>query len=190
MVKPITFRAVIEVLGKPQEHVDKAIHQYVDALKASKEYTVIHEEFADIKKQEEQELWSVFAELEVKTEKLENLTSFCFEYMPSLIEVLEPQEFNLTDVHFSQFLNDLQAKLHNVDMVAKQVKLENDQLKRNMKGLLQNYIQVLLGNRRLTSTQLSQMTGVDKERIEDFLDMLIDDGKVDLEEGVYFLRRS
>ena len=56
MEKKILFRAVIEVLGKPQEHVDKSLKQFVEKLKTSGTYEVISEEYADLKKQEEQEL--------------------------------------------------------------------------------------------------------------------------------------
>jgi hypothetical protein len=34
---------------------------------------------------------------------------------------------------------------------------------------------------------MSKLTGVDKDRLEDYLDHLIDEGKIDLEEDVYFL---
>ena len=182
----ITFRALIEVLGKPQEHVEKSLHSYIDHLKKDKNYQVLKVDFAEIKKQKE-ELWATFAEVEVKTEKMENITAFCFDYMPSLIEILDPRELHFKDIELARFLNDLQAKLHAVDMVAKQVKMENDLIKKNTLGLLKNYLTVLLGKQPLTSAQLSKLTGVEKDRLEDFLDTLLDEGKVSLKGEVYSL---
>lgn len=182
----ITFRVVLEVIGKPKEHVEKAIRSYLDNLKQDKKYQLIREEIADVKQQDKAELWSTFAELELKTTKIENLTSFCFEYMPSLIEVVEPQEFTFDDGSLSQFLNDLQAKLHQIDMIAKEVKVERDILMHNMTALLKNYVLVLLSKDNLTSEQLSKLTGVEKSKLEDYLDRMIDEGKIDLKGELYF----
>jgi len=186
----IVFRAVLEVLGKPQEHVEESIKQYLQQLKNDKRFKVQHEKLAEIKKQEGQDLWAIFAELDLKTEQLENLTVFCLDYMPSLIEIVEPAQMTLTDVQLSEFLNDLQAKLHQIDLLAKHVKIENDHLKRNLGGLLNNYIQILLKQANLGSEQLSKLTGVPQDQLEDYLDQMMDAGKIDLKEGVYFLKEK
>ncbi len=190
MEKKILFRAVIEVLGKPQEHVEKSIREYVEKLKGSKEFEVVSEEFAEIKKQDKGELWATFAELEIRTDKIDNLTGFCFDYMPSLIEVIEPTEMKVSDQEFSSFLNDLQAKLHQIDMFAKQMRVENSHLRRNMGGLLKNYLTVLLSKGNLSSKQLAGLTGINEEKLGDFLDQLIDSGKVELKDGIYSLKKD
>ena len=190
MEKNILFRAVIEVLGKPKEYVDESLKGFVEKLKADDNYEVVDEEYADIKKEEEQELWAAFAELEVKAGKIEELIRFCFDYMPSTIEVIEPKELKYSDMDVSHFLNDLQGRLHQVDMVAKQVKFEGDQIKKSMSGLLKNFLFILLSKGNLTSEQLSKLTGVHKEKLEDFLDKLIDEGKVDLKEDIYFIKKD
>ena len=183
----IQFRAVIEVLGKPKEHVEKSMKIHIEQLKKDSNYQVLSVEFADLKVHEEQSAWSTFAEIEAKTDKPEWLTAFCFHYMPSIIEIIEPASVTLKDVQFTQFLNDLQARLHQVDAIAKQVKLENDFMKINMRALMKNYISVLLARKPLTSEQLSGLTGVEKDKLEDYLDVLIDEGKVDLKGDEYFL---
>ena len=187
MASKILFRAVIEVLGKPKEHVEESIRAYLDKLKTNQDYEFINEEIAEIKKQEEQDLWGIFAEIEVKTSSTELLTDFCFNYMPSQIEILEPSEMKLSDDEISGILNSFQAKLHQVDMVAKQVKKERDYFKTNMSSLLRNYLTFLLSRKPLTSDQLSKITGVPADNLEDFLDKLIDSGKINLKEGLYSL---
>ncbi|PIN73586.1 hypothetical protein COV20_05170 [Candidatus Woesearchaeota archaeon CG10_big_fil_rev_8_21_14_0_10_45_16] len=191
MEQQITFRALIEVIGKPQEHVEKALQGYIEKLEQDSKFKILNKEVTPAKKQEKEEFWATFAELEVQTDKLENLGQFCFEYMPSLIEILEPKELPFTDVETSAFLNDLQTRLHQVDMVAKQLKLENDHLKRNSAFMLKNVIRILLGKKTLTLSQLCQLTGVAKEDdLADFLDKLIDKGEIDLKEGNYSLKET
>jgi len=47
----ILFRTVLEVLGKPKEHVEKSMKEFVEAIKKNdKQYQVVKEEFAEIKK--------------------------------------------------------------------------------------------------------------------------------------------
>lgn len=190
MDKNILFRAIIEVAGSPAEHIQNTIKTYVQSLKENKQYLVVREEIGEVKKHEGEDLWATFAEMEIKTEKVENIVTFCFEYMPSLIEVLKPPQLSLSDVDVSLFLNDLQARLHQLGMYSKNLKLENDYLKKNFNGLLKNYILVLLGKGNLTSEQMGGLTGIKQEMLEDFLDQLIDENKIDLKEGIYFLRKK
>lgn len=185
----ITFRAVMEVLGKPQEHVEQALKEYLEQLKQDNRYTLTYQEIAETKPQEETGLWVTFAELEMNVQGIEDVTSFCLDYMPSVVEILEPVELKMTENQMTHFFNDLQAKLHQVDMVAKQVKMENDILKKSTGSLLRNYVRVLLSQGNLASAQLSKLTGVEQDKLEDFLDKLIDDGLVDMKEGIYYLKK-
>lgn len=187
MEKNITVRAAIEVLGKPQAHVEETLKGYVQKLREDKRYAVISEEFAEARKQEENDYWAAFVDLEIKTANLQQITQFCFEYMPSVVEIVQPKELKLSDVESSTFFNDLQARLHEVDMIAKHVKLENDHYRRNMAALLKNYVTLLLRGGNMTSETLSHLTGVAQNKLEDFLDQLIDEGRIDLKEGIYFL---
>lgn len=190
MEKPILFRAVIEVLGKPKEHVEEAFQSYIKDLKADKRYKIVTEDYAEIKKQEQEEMWSTFAELEIKAAKLDDLIFFCFNYMPSMIEIVEPSELMVSDVDFSKVLNDLQAKLHHLGIITKQMKAENEFLHRNMGALLKNYVHLLLSKEKMNSERLSRFTGLAKDKMEDFLDQLIDKGEIDLEEGLYSLKKK
>ncbi|MBI2146065.1 hypothetical protein HYU22_01860 [Candidatus Woesearchaeota archaeon] len=190
MEHDILFRAVIEVLGKPKEHVESSIKEYVAQLKQNPKYKVIREDAAEVQQQGESELWTIFTELEIKTEKVEDVVAFCFNYMPALLEILEPRELTMSDAQLSLLLNDLQSKLHQVDMIAKQSVLEREHLQQNMGRLLKNYVTVLLRNGSLSSLQLGKLTGMEQDKMEDFLDQLIDEGKVDLKEGVYFLKEK
>ncbi|MBS3123601.1 hypothetical protein J4437_03110 [Candidatus Woesearchaeota archaeon] len=186
-MEKIVFRTIVEVLGKPQEHVEATMKDYVDKLKADKHYKILKEEFAEVKKQEKEELWATFTELEIEIKEVGKLLNFCFDYMPSMLEVIEPAQLTLSDGDISMFLNDLQAKLHGIDMVAKQVKAESDIVQKNMGHLLKNYITVLLSKEGRSGEELSRLTGVEQSKLEDFLDHLIDKKIVNLQKGMYTL---
>ncbi len=190
MEKKILFRTVLEVVGRPKDYVENAIQEYIEKLQNDDHYQVVSKEIAELEKQENQEMWMTFAELEIKTTSFSDIIGFCFDYMPSLIEILEPNELVSSNAVISSLFNDLQARLHQVDMVAKQLRLENEHLRKNTQDLLKNYIIILLGNQNLTSVQLSRFTGVNIDQLEDFLDQLIDEKRIDLKEGIYYLREE
>lgn len=189
-MEKITFRAVVEILGKPKEHIEKTLQGYLEKINNDEKFTLVSKDIMEAKEQEKTDLWVTFAEVEIECKKVEDITAFCFDYMPSIIEVLDPTELRFKNEEVSHFLNDLQAKLHQIDMIAKQLKMENDHLKRNTAVLLRNYLMVLLGKSKLSLEQMSTLTGVDKDKLGDYLDRLIDDGKVDLDGELYYLKKE
>src|SRR3989344_3961367 len=188
MEEKINFRAIIEVAGKPKEHVEKSLQEYIQKLRSDDHYLVTNEDLNEAEERTDQAgMWGAFAELELEVATLQDLTTFCLDYMPSMLEIIQPSELKIADKELSNFLSDLQAKLHQVDLVAKAVKMENTSLKKSLSSLIRNYVVFLLTNANLTSEQLSRYTGLSLEALEDFLDQLIDDGRIDLKEGIYFL---
>ncbi len=186
----VVCRALIEVMGKPKEHVENSLKGYLEKFQKDENYKLENLELAEGKKQDNTDLWVAFAELDFSTEKIDNIVSFCFDYMPSIIEIVEPKSLTLNDREFSHVLNDLQARLHQVDMIAKQLNMRNQILQKNMAGLLRNYLLVLLGKSDLNLNQLSKLTGVEKEKLGDYLDRLIDEGKVDLNGELYSIKQA
>ena len=181
----IRCKTIIEVLGKPKEHVENAIKEYIEHIKQDSELVVLGEDYSEI--QEQGKLWSKFVELDLVIKGTKKLISFCFEYMPSSIEVVKPEHLIMTNPELSNFLNDLQARLHNVDMIVKQLKAENDFLKHNMNAIIHNAILICLKVSRLNLEQLSQITGVGKKELEIFVEKLLKENKVKKENELYSL---
>jgi len=181
----IRCRAIIEVLGKPKEHVENSINQYIEHIKEDSELVILSENYSEIK--EQGKLWSKFVELDLVIKGTRKLISFCFEYMPSSIEVVKPEHLIMSNPELSNFLNDLQARLHNVDMIVKQLKAENDFLKHNMTAMLHNTILICLKVSKLSLEQLSKVTGVDKKELEVFVEKLLKENKIKKENELYIL---
>lgn len=53
-------------------------------------------------------------------------------------------------------------------------------LEQNIQGMLNNFVAIVLGTREMTTEELSKITRVNKEALEDFLDKLVDEGKIEM----------
>jgi len=181
----IRCRTIIEVLGKPKEHIEAALKEYIEHIKQDSEIVILNEDYSEVK--EQGNLWSKFVELDLVIKGTRKLISFCFEYMPSSLEVIKPENLILTNPELSNFLNDLQARLHNVDMAVKRLKAENDFLKHNMNAILHNSIMICLKVSKLSLEQLSQVTGIGQKELEIFIEKMLKENKIKKEGEAYAL---
>lgn len=119
--KKLVARVIIEVAGFPKEHIESVIKKLVERIKSEEE--VLRSDIFEIKKINE--FWSTFAEIEISLTDLDHLSRFCFEYMPSSIELLEPERLSLESKDFEDVYNDILGKLHHYDMNMKNIKAAN-----------------------------------------------------------------
>ncbi len=124
----LTIALVLEILGSPKDHVEKTLRMVIDKLKAEEGIKLIKETVYEA--QEIKQLWSTFADLELEIRDAEKLIDICFDYMPSSIEILDPQSMDLGSKTFGDMLNDLLARLHKYDMMVKSLRAENILLKK------------------------------------------------------------
>ncbi|MFC1801098.1 hypothetical protein ACFLZB_01430 [Nanoarchaeota archaeon] len=187
-------KVIIEIMGKPKEHVEKTMKEYLEKIKKEEELIVIKEDVAEAKEQKTgvkekgliEEMWVTFAELEMLFKTPVALTYFCFDYMPSLIEILAPDKLSFDAVELSSFFNDLQAKLLQVNMVVKQLQNQTVFLNQNLKTLLENFLKsILKDGKEFTSEDLVKVMGVGKNVLEDLLDVWVDEGKVEMNGDKY-----
>ena len=181
----IRCRAIIEVLGKPQEYVERAIKEYVDHIKKDSELVILNEDYSETK--EQGKLWSQFVELDLVIKGTPKLISFCFEYMPSSLEVMKPEHLILTNHELSSFLNDLQARLHSVDRIVKELRAENEFVKNNLNAIINNMILICLKVSKLGLEQLSKITGIEQKELEVYIEKLTKENKIKKQEEHYTL---
>lgn len=172
----ILCRAICEILGKPKEHVEETVRALVQKAREVQDTELLEYDIPDVVPQEK--LFSTFAEMEILFKKKEALMGFCFDFMPSSIEIIEPENIVLDNELFSSWLNELQGRLHKVDMVAKERTLLSNIYDTNLTKIVQYNILSHLRNASLNSQDLQRMVGVDEESLIHFLNPLIERGEV------------
>lgn len=133
----IKIKTIIEIIGTPKEHVEETIQKVLNLMKESKKFILENHELAEpqqIKSGMEKlpNVWSTFGEFEIQFSNLDSITDFCFEFMPSSIEIMEPENIKLNSKELEGSLNDVIAKLHQYDMVLKKIILQQqEKIKKN-----------------------------------------------------------
>jgi hypothetical protein len=121
-MEKIKINTIIEIVGMPKEHVEETMNKVVSLIKEDKEIELITHDTAETKMVKD--LWSTFTEFELDFKDFKKLTGFCFDFMPSSVEILEPVSPKVSSEDVSELLNDVLAKIHQYDMALKRMILE------------------------------------------------------------------
>ena len=113
---------VIELAGRPPEHIEKALHTLVDAFGKQKGVEVITQKFHKAKSVEK--LFSCFSEIEFLADSFSRLLNLIFYFMPSSIEIIEPEIIKVKVSDANNISNDLSSRLHQYDTMTKKMQIE------------------------------------------------------------------
>ena len=166
------IRCIIEMMGAPKEHVVKTLRDYIEkwkteGIKIKKEH---YEEPAEHKK-----LWSTFAELEIDFKEMDEVMGFCLDALPASIEIIEPEQFHVENRHMTMLLNDMLARVHNSDMLVKNMRSQLTVLDQNVLQVFRNFIRFLIKQKVVKFPDLAKQVGVSEEELKPFLDKMVEE---------------
>ncbi len=179
-----------EVVGKPKEHVDKTLKEFIKGVKESEQIAVLEEHLHKAMKSDfkatnnDSDFFSAFAEVDMLVKNLETLTWLSVNYMPSSIEVIEPDTFSFKALDLQNWQNDVLSRLHNVDARMKQ---QADFLRNNLVALMHNVILLSLARGKKQLSELQKDTSLVSESLEPQLKKLIELKRIKHKDGVYSL---
>ena len=114
-------KLIIEIAGFPEEHVNHTLNLIKEKLLELNGVESVKTKIREAKKISER-MWSGFVEIEILVDKLSSLLGICFDFMPSSVEIIEPETITEDSGYLSDVINDLAAKLHHYDAVAKMLR--------------------------------------------------------------------
>lgn len=184
----VLAKVIIEVVGKPKEHVEESIKIVLDNIKKEKGIKPIKMKI--FKPKEVDSLFSSFAELELEFESPAYLMGLCFDYMPSSVEIIRPEELSLNSADLAGLMNDMLLKLHGISMSVRKLGVENENLKLNGEGLLKNIVMLSIGKTEKTIEEISRNVGIKPANLRPFIEKYVKEGKISQENGKYRLKES
>ncbi len=131
--KWLKTRLIVEVAGFPKEHIEHTIvllgEKFAEnnsSVKVTKRMVREPQQIKDSK------IWSGFVEFHCEIKDVSTLIGLIFDYMPSSVEILEPETVTEDTPDLNGILNDLAARLHQYDATIKTMKAQTTVLGREL----------------------------------------------------------
>jgi len=138
--KKVNAIMVLEVLGRPPEYLIETLNNLIKTIGEEKGVVVKEAKIREpVAMKEKPDFYSSFAEIETEVEEILYLAVLMFKYMPAHVEIISPQNLNLSNVGFNDLFNELTRRLHGYEEIARILQTE--------KMILENQLKTILGNK-------------------------------------------
>ena len=144
---------IVEMAGRPATHLTESLEKHVNILREVSdmevheikvsEPRVIAREDGDKKLEigEGEDMFTAFAECDFEIPSFARLSETMFDFMPSSIEVIEPNKVSLDSIEATDLLNNISGRMHRYDEIAKiageRLRLMDAQLKAMQTALIE-----------------------------------------------------
>lgn len=143
MGEKIKATFIIEILGRPAEHLKESLKELVENLGKEKGINIIEKKIHEPKEieskdkniKEDKKLFTSFAEIDAEFENIAGLMILAFNYMPSNIEIVSPQKIEIDKFHLSEILTGVVLKMHKYDDIAKRMIIEREMFMNKLKEM-------------------------------------------------------
>ena len=139
--KGISAVMILEVIGKPPEHLNNTLNDLVGQIDKEEGVSVTNKKINEpTLMKDSKEFYTNFAEIEVEVDEMFQLATLMFKYMPAHIEIISPEVIALTNHGWNEILNELVRRLHGYDEVAR--------VMQNEKAVLEKKLREVSGNNK------------------------------------------
>ena len=133
---------IVEIAGRPADHVKAALESHVGQMRTLSDIEVFSINVSEAREIDGSEgMFTCFAEVEFGAESFLRLTELIFDFMPSSVEIIEPGELRMGMSDATSFLNNLTGRLHRYDEIAKLAQMRNQQLAKQMQMIQQELME-------------------------------------------------
>jgi len=134
--KNIRAVMILEVLGKPPEHLTETLNNLISKISEEKGVEIMSKKINEpVLMKDQKEFYTSFAEVEVEIEEILHLAILLFKYMPAHVEIISPELIALTNNGWNDVFNELTRRLHGYDEVARILQTEKKILENKFREL-------------------------------------------------------
>lgn len=129
--KKISAFIIIEVLGRPPEHLKETLKKISEDISKEKGIKITRQ---DVKEPtliaNQKDLYSSFIEIDIDAENIMSLLLVLFKYMPAHIEIISPEEITLTNNNLNEMLNEITRRLHGYEEIVRLLQIEKTKIEK------------------------------------------------------------
>lgn len=135
--KGIRAILILEVLGRPAEHLTETLEDLIGKMDAEPKVSVISKKINEpVLMKDRKDFYTNFAEIEVEVEEIVQLVMLMFKYMPANVELISPELIVLSNNGWNEILNELIRKLHGYEEIARIIQIEKTVLENKLREVL------------------------------------------------------
>ncbi len=128
---------IIEIIGKPPEHLVETLENMIKQIDEEKGVNVKHKKVNEpVTMKENQQFYTSFAEITVEVDEVINLAMLMFKYMPAHVEIISPELIVLSNNNWNDILNEVIRRLHGYDEIARIIQVEKTILEKKLRELM------------------------------------------------------
>lgn len=129
---------VLEILGKPPEHLKEVLEKIIEQLKEEKGIQVENINHKDPKElKDSPDYFTTFTEIEFNAKSVVDLTRILFKYMPAHVEISSPEEIKMTNDGFNEVIMELMRRLHQYEEISRNLQIEKKVLENHLKKFIE-----------------------------------------------------
>lgn len=135
-MEKVKAKLIIEIMGRPAEHLFKALNELVDKLGTEKGISFINKSLNEPKAIEKAPgFFTSFADLEMEFDSLNHFFNIVFNYMPAHVEIYEPEKFKVEAFSLNEIANYIVSRLHRNEGIMKTLMGEREILMKQLEHI-------------------------------------------------------
>lgn len=132
-MEPLQVRMIVEIMGRPREHLVETMKMLVDKLGEEKGVKLLEVKAHDpIEVKDVDNMYTTFAEIEAEFESVGTYLGIIFAYLPSNIEIISPAKLSISNESLNVLGNNLIARMHSYDAIAKKMLADRENMLRQI----------------------------------------------------------
>ncbi len=138
---------IVEIAGRPAEHVKAALEKHIMILNDVKDLEVHSIKVSDPKEIEapleqggpvkKTGMFTCFAEADFSAPTFSRLSETMFDFMPSSVEIVEPAKVTMEMTEATELLNNISGRMHRYDEISKVAQMKINQLSTQLQAAQQ-----------------------------------------------------
>ena len=138
MEEKINAEIIIEVIGKPPEHLVETLNDLIKKLSEEKGIKIKSKKINDpVLLKDQKDFFSSFAEIEIESAGMLELIAILFKYMPAHVDIISPENIKMSNHDWMEIMNEILRKLHGYDEIARIVQNEKMIMEKHLKKLIE-----------------------------------------------------
>jgi hypothetical protein len=161
-MKQLKVNIILEILGRPKEHIKEALNNLVIKLGTENGIKIVNKiihEPTEVK--DAKDLYTTFAEVSLELDSISRLFAMLIAYMPAHIEIIEPEIINLTNSQLNELSNNVILRMHDYDAIVKKALIERNFLENKLREVAPYLFKKAEDSKQ---TEINKKKGIENKR--------------------------